>query len=72
MLLLLKQRSMLRYGWETRDRIIKPSEIYSKDKAEEIMERSKARFSSSSVFFSTIGAEEMDAALKRIEPCLKR
>jgi len=63
---------MPRYGWETRDRIIKPSEIYSKDKAEEIMERSKARFSSSRGFFSTIGAQELDAALKRIEQCLNR
>jgi hypothetical protein len=28
-----KQRSMPRYGWETRDRIIKPSEIYDEEKA---------------------------------------
>ena len=30
-----KQRSMPRYGWETKDRTIKPSEIYDKEKAKE-------------------------------------
>jgi len=34
-----EQRSMPRYGWETRDRIIKPSEIYDESKAKEIMDR---------------------------------
>jgi len=28
-----EQRSMPRYGWETRDKIIKPSEIYDEAKA---------------------------------------
>ena len=67
-----KQRSMPRYGWETRDRIIKPSEICNEDKAREIMVRSKTVLAAAAGFFSTIGAEELDAALKRIEPCLKR
>jgi len=67
-----KQRSMPRYGWETRDRIIKPSEVYNEDKAREIMERSKTVLVAARCFFSTIGAKELDEVLKRIEPCLKR
>jgi len=67
-----KQRSMPRYGWETRDRIIKPSEVYNEDKAREIMERSKTVLAAASGFFLTIGAGELDEVLKRIEQCLKR
>ncbi|MDD1760059.1 MAG: HEPN domain-containing protein [Methanothrix sp.] len=67
-----KQRSMPRYGWETRDRIIKPSEIYNEDKAKEIMERSKTVLTAARGFFSTIGAGELDEVLKRIEQCLKK
>ena len=67
-----KQRSMPRYGWETRDRIIKPSEIYNEDKAREIMERSKTVLAAARGFFSTISAGELDEVLKRIEQCLRR
>jgi HEPN domain-containing protein len=67
-----KQRSMPRYGWETRDRIIKPSEIYTKEKAEEIMGRSETVLRASREFFATIGAKELDGVLETIERCLKR
>ena len=67
-----RQRSMPRCGWVTRDRIIKPSEIYNENKAREIMERSKTVLAAASGFFLTIGAGELDEVLKRIEQCLKR
>jgi len=67
-----KQRSMPRYGWETRDRIIKPSEIYDEEKAREIMGRSKTVLAAALGFFATLGAEELDGVLEGIERCLKR
>jgi len=67
-----KQRSMPRYGWETRDRIIKPSEIYDEVKAREIMGRSETVLAAALGFFATLGAEELDGVLERIEQCLKR
>ena len=67
-----KQRSMPRYGWETRDRIIKPSEIYDEEKAREIMGRSETVLAAALGFFATLGAEELDEVLERIVQCLKR
>ena len=67
-----KQRSMPRYGWETRDRIIKPSEIYDEEKAREIMGRSETVLAAALGFFATLGAEELDEVLERIKQCLKR
>ena len=67
-----KQRSMPRYGWETRDRIIKPSEIYDEDKAREIMDRSKTVLAAAHGFFSTLGANELQGVLLRMDQCLRR
>ena len=67
-----KQRSMPRYGWETRDRIIKPSEIYDEEKAREIMGRSETVLAAALGFFATLGAKELDEVQERIEQCLKR
>ncbi|MDD4580710.1 MAG: hypothetical protein PHF80_08540 [Methanothrix sp.] len=66
-----KQRSMPRYGWETRDRIIKPSEIYDEDKAREIMDRSKTVLAAAHGFFSTLGANELQGVLLRMDQCLR-
>ncbi len=35
------QGAIPRYGWETRDRIIKPSEIYDKEKAKALLENAE-------------------------------
>ena len=67
-----KQRSRPRYGWETRDRIIKPSEIYDEEKAREIMGRSETVLAAALGFFATLGAKELDEVQERIEQCLKR
>lgn len=67
-----KQRSMPRYGWETRERIIKPSEIYDQDKSREILERAKTILAAARGFFETIDADELDGAMERMEQCLKR
>ena len=67
-----KQRSMPRFGWETSDRIIKPSEIYDEEKAREIMGRSETVLAAALGFFATLGAKELDEVQERIEQCLKR
>ena len=67
-----KQRSMPRYGWETRDRIIKPSEIYDEAKANEIMDRSKTVLAAAHGFYSTLGAKELESILGRMDLCLRR
>lgn len=67
-----KQRSMPRYGWETKDRIIKPSEIYDEEKAREIIGRSKTVLVAVHSFFSTLGIEELKGVLKELERCSRR
>jgi len=67
-----KQRSMPRYGWETRDRIIKPSEIYDEEKAEEIIGRSRTVMSAAHDFFAAFGIVDLEAVLERMGRCLKR
>jgi hypothetical protein len=67
-----KQRSMPRYGWETRDRIIKPSEIYDEEKASEIMGRSNMVLAAAYGFYSTLGAKELESVLGKMDLCLKR
>lgn len=67
-----KQRSMPRYGWETKDRIIKPSEIYDEEKAEEIVGRSRAVMSSAHDFFVAFGIADLEAVLERMRRCLRR
>ena len=67
-----KQRSMPRYGWETRDRIIKPSEIYDEEKASEIMSRSKTIQAAAHDFYSTLVAKELESVLGKVDLCLKR
>ena len=67
-----KQRSMPRYGWETRDRIIKPSEIYDEEKASEIMSRSKTILAAAHDFYSTLGAKDLESVLGMMDLCLKR
>jgi HEPN domain-containing protein len=67
-----KQRSMPRYGWETRDRIIKPSEIYDEEKASEIIGRSKTILAAAHGFYSTLGAGDLESVLGKMDLCLKR
>ncbi len=66
-----KQRSMPRYGWETKDRIIKPSEIYDEEKAREILGWSQTVMAAVQGFFSTLDKEELNDVLERIRRCLK-
>ncbi|MEA3282805.1 MAG: hypothetical protein U9Q68_09695 [Euryarchaeota archaeon] len=67
-----EQRSMPRYGWETRDRIIKPSEIYDKLKAKEIMDRALKTLDAVYTFFKSLNMVELDEVLGEMEKCLKR
>lgn len=67
-----KQRSMPRYGWETKDRIIKPSEIYNEDKAREILSWSRTVMVAAHDFFATLGAKELESVQERMRRCLKR
>jgi hypothetical protein len=62
---------MLIWNCNTRDRIIKPSEIYDEEKAREIMERTETVLAAAQGFFATFGAEELDGVLEKIEECLK-
>ncbi len=66
------QRTMPRYGWETRDRIIKPSEIYNKEKADEIIRYSIEILNLLSHFFSSIKTQEMVKLAGEIHKCLKK
>lgn len=66
------QRNMPRYGWETKDRIIKPSEIYDEEKAREIIGRSETVLAAAHSYFSTLGVEELEGVLERIERCSRR
>ena len=67
-----KQRSMPRYGWETRDRIIKPSEIYDESKAKEIVDRSLETLNAVYAFFKSLNMDELEDVLEEMERCLKR
>ena len=67
-----KQRSMPRYGWETRDRIIKPSEIYDELKAKEIIDRSLEILNTIHTFFKSIDMVELKDVLEEMKGCLKR
>jgi len=67
-----KQRSMPRYGWETRDRIIKPSEIYNELKAKEILNRSLETLDAVYTFFKSLNMDEMADVLEEMKRCLKR
>jgi HEPN domain-containing protein len=67
-----KQRSMPRYGWETRDRIIKPSEIYDEEKAREIIGKSRTVLIAAYSFFATFAIDDLKDVLERIRLCLKR
>jgi len=67
-----KQRSMPRYGWETRDRIIKPSEIYDESKANEIVNRSLETLNAVYAFFKSLNMDELEDLLEMMERCLKR
>ena len=67
-----KQRSMPRYGWETRDRIIKPSEIYNEPKAKEIVNRSLETLDAVYTFFKSLNMDELEDVLEEMERCLKR
>ena len=66
-----KQRSMPRYGWETRDRIIKPSEIYNELKAKEILNRSFETLDAVYTFFKSLNMDEMADVLEEMKRCLK-
>ena len=67
-----EQRSMPRYGCETRDRIIKPSEIYDELKAKEIMDRALETLDAVYAFFKSLDMDELDGVLGEMERCLKR
>jgi HEPN domain-containing protein len=66
------QRTMPRYGWETRDRIIKPSEIYNEEKAEEIIRYAIEILNLLDLFFSSIKTLEMVRLSGEIRKCLKK
>lgn len=68
----LEQRSMPRYGWETRDRIIKPSEIYDELKAKEIMDRALETLDAVCALFKSLNIVELEGVLEEMERCLKR
>ena len=63
---------MPRYGWETRDRIIKPSEIYNEEKADEIIRYCIEILNLLSHFFSSIKNQEMVKLAGEIQKCLKK
>ena len=67
-----EQRSMPRYGWETRDRIIKPSEIYDELKAKEIMDRALKTLDAVCSLFKSLNMVELEDVLVEMERCLKR
>ncbi|HEY6585790.1 MAG TPA: hypothetical protein VIY97_01350 [Candidatus Methanoperedens sp.] len=66
------QRSMPRYGWETRDRIIKPSEIYNEEKADEIIRYTVEIMNLLCQFFETLQTKQMDKLAREIKKCLKK
>ncbi|MCD6144833.1 MAG: hypothetical protein J7J03_00295 [Methanosarcinales archaeon] len=67
-----KHRSMPRYGWETKDRIIKPSEIYDELKAKEIMDQALKTLDAVYAFFKSLDMVELEDVLVEMERCLKR
>lgn len=67
-----EQRSMPRYGWETRDRIIKPSEIYDELKTKEIMGQALDTLDAVYAFFKSLNMIELKDVLEEMERCLKR
>ena len=67
-----KHRSMPRYGWETKDRIIKPSEIYDELKAKEIMNQALKTLDAVYAFFKSLDMVELEDVLVEMERCLKR
>ncbi len=66
------QRSMPRYGWETKDRIIKPSEIYNKEKADEIIRYTIEILNLLYQFFESSKIKELDKLIPEIRKCLNR
>lgn len=66
------QRSMPRYGWETKDRIIKPSEIYNKEKADEIIRYTIEILNLLCQFFKSLKTKEMDKLTGEIKKCLNK
>lgn len=66
------QRSMPRYGWETKDRIIKPSEIYNEEKADEIIRYTVEIMNLLCQFFETLKTKQMDKLAGEIKKCLKK
>jgi len=67
-----KHRRMPRYGWETKDRIIKPSEIYDELKAKEIMDQALKTLDAVYAFFKSLNMVELEDVLVEMERCLKR
>lgn len=67
-----KQRSMPRYGWETRDRIIKPSEIYDELKAKDSIDRTFETLDAVYAFFKSLNIDELEDVVEEMERCLKR
>jgi len=53
--ILESQREFPRYGWETRDRIIMPSEIYDKTKAEALIGNAEEVLDLAKKFFQKFG-----------------
>ncbi|NJD51534.1 MAG: HEPN domain-containing protein [Candidatus Methanoperedens sp.] len=66
------QRSMPRYGWETKDRIIRPSEIYNEEKADEIIRYTVEIMSLLCQFFETLQTKQMDKLAREIKKCLNK
>jgi len=64
-----KQRSMPRYGWETRDKIIRPSEIYDEERAGEILGWSSEVLDATYAFFKSLGMKELKDVLESMERC---
>lgn len=62
-----EQRSMPRYGWETKDRIIKPSEIYNKEKASEMLNVAIDILRGTYRFIELLGLDGTDDLLAEIK-----
>ena len=59
-------------GVMMRDRIVKPSEIYTELKAKEILNRSFETLDAVYTLFKSLNMDEMEDVLEEMERCLKR
>lgn len=68
-----RQGTMPRYGWETKDRIITPDEIYKKDIAALMLENAMQMLIKSCVFYRQRELDEMlDSKIREVEDYVEK